>query len=190
MIAPAERTIAISPIGDHFESLYEPVSREIRRVMGFQPEILPILGDSDIDFALDEERGQRHSTPILEKIAGRTPPHVLKILAVTREDLFIPILTHVYGEAQLGGRAAVVSTFRLAEGLSPVDGEEILQTRTAKEAVHELGHTFNLRHCRERACVMHYCRSIGDVDKKSGDLCRYCRTLLDDEKKRLSRGAL
>ena len=188
MIAPAQQTIAISPIGDHFDALYEPVSREMRRIMGFQPEILPILGDSDIDFALDEERGQRHSTPILEKIASMAPPHVLKILAITREDLFIPILTHVYGEAQLGGRASIVSTFRLAEGLSPVSGEEAFLARVAKEAVHELGHAFNLRHCRERACVMHYCRSIDDVDKKSGDLCRYCRTLLEDEKKRMGGG--
>lgn len=50
-----------------------------------------------------------------------------------------------------------------------------------KEALHELGHTFGLRHCPDTACLMHYCRSEADVDRKSSDLCRYCRILLDDE---------
>ena len=45
--------------------------------------------------------------------------------------------------------------------------------RVIKEAVHELGHTFDLRHCRDPQCLMHYCRAIEDVDRKSSDLCRY-----------------
>jgi archaemetzincin len=32
---------------------------------------------------------------------------------------------------------------------------------------------------------MHYCRNERDVDRKSDQLCRYCKVLLDDEIKRL-----
>ncbi|MBW1821725.1 MAG: hypothetical protein JRI92_08155 [Deltaproteobacteria bacterium] len=100
-------------------------------------------------------------------------------------DLFIPILTHVYGEAQLGGTACIISTHRLVEGLSLVADKDTYYGRVVKEAVHELGHTFKLRHCKDNACIMHYCRSIKDVDRKSEQLCRYCKTLLDDEMKRI-----
>jgi predicted Zn-dependent protease len=33
---------------------------------------------------------------------------------------------------------------------------------------------------------MHYCRSEADVDRKSTELCRYCRIMLNDELKRYS----
>lgn len=100
-------------------------------------------------------------------------------------DLFIPILTHVYGEAQLGGAACIVSTFRLNEGRSGINIAPLHIERVVKEAVHEMGHTFKLRHCPEHACIMHYCRNEADVDRKSDQLCRYCKVMLDDEIKRL-----
>ncbi|MDP4727320.1 MAG: hypothetical protein NWS07_08500, partial [Desulfobacterales bacterium] len=107
----------------------------------------------------------------------------LKLVAITQVDLFIPILTHVYGEAQLGGKAAIISTYRLTDD-NPAAGSDVsLQIRAAKEATHELGHTFKLRHCPEHSCIMHYCRSIKDVDRKSNQLCRHCKVMLQDELK-------
>jgi len=100
-------------------------------------------------------------------------------------DLFIPILTHVYGEAQLGGRACILSTYRFSEGPGP--GADIFRDRIVKEGTHELGHTFNLRHCPDPTCVMHYCRGIREVDRKSNRFCRYCAVLLRDEMKKLGR---
>ncbi len=140
----------------------------------------------NVEFAFDPARGQYHSTLILEKLAGLASPHTLKVLAITRVDLFIPILTHVYGEAQLGGKASIISTYLLNEGLTALT-EESYTGLVVKEAVHELGHTFKLLHCKDHTCIMHYCRSIKDVDRKSDHLCRYCRVLLDDEIKRLAK---
>jgi archaemetzincin len=113
------------------------------------------------------------------------PDGALKIIAITQVDLFIPILTHVYGEAQLGGKAAIISTYHLQEGLDAAATNPAMHCRLGKEAVHELGHTFTLRHCPERTCIMHYCRSIQDVDRKSNHLCRHCRVLLQDELSKL-----
>ena len=70
-----------------------------------------------------------------------------------------------------------------------MSGADVFQCRVLKEAVHELGHTFSLRHCKEQTCIMHYCRRIKDVDRKSDQLCRYCRILLQDETKRLAKHA-
>jgi archaemetzincin len=120
-------------------------------------------------------------------LALKAPAGAIKVLAVVEVDLFIPILTHVYGEAQLGGTACIVSTIRLNEGHSALNTQQPFLGRIIKEAIHELGHTFRLRHCREQTCLMHYCRDECDVDRKSDQLCRYCKVLLDDETQRLQK---
>jgi archaemetzincin len=187
LIAPPEHTVVVSFIGDCGEEIFPPISRGIQRVFGFGVKRLPLL--PDVNFALDPNRDQYHSTVILDKLAAAAPDGATKVLAITAVDLFIPILTHVYGEAQLGGKACIVSTFRLKEGLSPLSVQETYQVRVVKEAIHELGHTFKLRHCQDPACIMHYCRSVRDVDRKSDQMCRYCKVLFDDEKKRLTKNA-
>ena len=176
-------TIAISPIGDFTPELLDRVRAEIKRIYGFPTEVRSLI--EDLEFAFHPNRKQYHSTPILEQLAHKAPPEALKVLALVQVDLFIPILTHVYGEAQLGGKACMVSTIRLNEGHRSLDTQEPYLSRIIKEAIHELGHTFKLRHCREHTCLMHYCRNEGDVDRKSDQLCRYCKVLLDDEVKRL-----
>ena len=180
----AKEKIIISPIGNLDSKLIELVAREVHRFFGYRTEINPIL--QDVDFAFDLNRKQHYSTPILKKLSGLAPPQAIKILAITRVDLFIPILTHVFGEAQLGGKACIISVHRLNEGLGAGVWESFSQ-RVVKEAVHELGHAFNLRHCHNQTCLMHYCRSIKDVDQKSKELCRYCKILLRDEMKRLAK---
>jgi archaemetzincin len=175
--------IIISPIGDIAPDLLVPIADEIKRIYGYPTEVVALL--DDIDFAFQPGRNQYHSTPVLEQLALSAPADTIKVLALVEVDLFIPILTHVYGEAQLGGKACIVSTIRLNEGHSYLNTQEPFLSRIVKEAIHELGHTFNLRHCREHTCLMHYCRNEHDVDQKSDQLCRYCKVLLDDEIKRL-----
>ena len=183
MTSRRQNIILISPIGDLSPELVETVAREIERVFGFATETGAIL--EDISFAMDPNRQQHHSTLILDRLAAAKPENCLRVLAITLVDLFIPILTHVYGEAQLGGAASIVSTFRLSGSGSAMDISPKFIERIVKEAIHELGHTFNLRHCPEHTCIMHYCRNEEDVDRKSNELCRYCRVMVDDEIKRL-----
>jgi archaemetzincin len=177
--------IIISPIENIDVCNYQSLGREIHRTFGFKTEIKSLL--QDVNFAYDLTRDQYHSTAILEKLASTSPPSATKIVAITHVDLFIPILTHVYGEAQLAGKACIVSTFRLQEGLSITNIEKEFENRVVKEVLHELGHTFNLRHCDDKSCIMHYCRSIKDVDRKTDQLCRYCKILLKDELKKMEK---
>jgi archaemetzincin len=180
---PANK-IVISPVGDLAPDLLNPLRAEITKIYRFPTRVLPLL--DDLEFAFHPSRNQYHSTPILKQLALKAPVGAIKVLAVAEVDLFIPILTHVYGEAQLGGIACMVSTIRLNEGHSALNTQEPFLGRIIKEAIHELGHTFKLRHCRDHTCLMHYCRDESDVDRKSDQLCRYCRVLLDDEIKRLA----
>jgi len=129
----------------------------------------------------DARRGQHHSGRLLEWLLRKGPARG-RVLGVTDVDLFIPILTFVFGEAQLFGRAAVVSTARLSEPVL-VD-RRVLWERLAKEAVHELGHALGLTHCSRPECAMARSAGLRDVDRKGGQLCADCRTLLSQAQDR------
>ena len=92
-------------------------------------------------------RNQHHSTVILKEILAEVPPDALKILGLIDRDLCIPILTFVFGEAQLGGTASLVSLARLRQefyGLPPEPS--LFRERLYKECLHELGHNFGRTH--------------------------------------------
>jgi len=179
----AQHTVILSPIGDIASSWLLSIQDSISRTFGFSTQTKSLL--SDISFAYDLNRNQYHSTDILRHLSSLLPNDAIRILAVTDVDLFIPILTYVYGEAQLGGISAILSIHRLTESIRSLHPEKVIQERISKEAIHEIGHTFNLKHCQDPSCIMHYCRGINDVDHKTDQLCRYCRILLSDELKKL-----
>ena len=102
-----------------------------------------------------------------------------KVLGVCDADLCTPILTFVFGVAQVAGRCAVISLHRLHQevyGLPP-DPALLLQ-RSAKEAIHELGHTCGLRHCIRYDCVMHSSESVEQADLKRLTFCPGCTSKL------------
>ena len=183
MEAPAPDKILISPIGHFDPVILQDIRERIYHIFGYPSEVAPIL--SDLSFAYHTGRNQYHSTLILKKLAEMTPEAFLKVLALTKEDLFIPILTYVFGEAQLHGRACIVSDFRLNDDNFALEPDKLFNARIVKEAIHEIGHTFNLKHCKNADCIMNYCRSVKEVDLRQDGLCRYCAVLLEDEKKRL-----
>lgn len=128
----------------------------------------------DAAFAHDLKRNQYHSTAILQAMQPLANGN--RILAVTSLDLYVPVLTFVFGEAQLAGNCAIVSTHRLREevyGLPP--NPPLLAERLLKEAVHELGHTFGLRHCDDWRCVMTSSHAVEWLDVKTAEFCVKCR---------------
>jgi archaemetzincin len=130
----------------------------------------------DPEVAFDRSRGQYNSTTMLAKLLDEPIAKDDRVLGIVGVDLFIPILTYVFGEAQLDGRAAVVSIYRLDNehyGL-PRD-ERLLGERLLKEAIHEVGHTVGLLHCNHPTCVMRSSTYVEDIDLKSVQFCTRCR---------------
>ena len=127
--------------------------------------------------AYSAARRQYHSTTLLARLASLKGGD--KILGVADVDLFVPVVTYVFGEAQLGGRAALFSLRRLRQqfyGL-PEDGR-LFYERCEKEAAHELGHAYGLAHCPGFDCVMHFSNSVEQVDLKAGTFCPACEAAL------------
>ena len=133
----------------------------------------------DPAFAWDRYRDQYHSTAILQAMQPLASPGA-RLLAVTSLDLFVPVLTFVFGEAQLEGSCAVVSLHRLREEFYGLPADEtLMRERLVKEAVHELGHTFGLRHCDDWRCVMTSSHGVERLDVKEAAFCGMCRMVVE-----------
>lgn len=148
---------------------------DLQGAFGKDCEILP--EEVDPDFAFHPGRQQYHSTEILKRLSPLGQAGSWRLLGVTEVDLYIPVLTFVFGEAQLGNSCAVISYHRLRQefyGLPPDAG--LLRDRLLKEAVHELGHTLGLRHCEDYRCAMAPSHAVEWIDVKSVGLCDHCRS--------------
>jgi archaemetzincin len=131
--------------------------------------------------ARDAKRGQYEAIHVLRAVIDTMPADASRVLAVADEDLFIPMLTFVFGQAQLKGKAALMSLARLRQEYYGLPANApLMYKRAEKEAMHELGHTFGLIHCTEKNCVMALSNSIQQVDGKFAEYCRSCAIILRD----------
>ena len=167
--------IDVLPIGEVERGLLERLAPSLARE--FETDCRLLAGTLDPRFAFHPERQQFHSTELLAGMRDRLPNGAWRLLGVADVDLYIPILTFVFGEAQMNGPCALLSTHRLRQELYglPPDPETLFQ-RLLKEAVHELGHTLGLTHCDDHECAMAASHAVEWIDLKGPGLCSACRT--------------
>lgn len=169
----------IRPVGAVEDGLIQELRADLGAYLGVRARIMRPMPIPEGSF--ESGRNQFYSTKVLREMVKEIPGDAAKILGVIEKDLCIPILTFVFGEAQLGGVASIVSLARLRQefhGLAP--DREILYERLVKESLHELGHTYGLVHCPDRICVMYLSNTILDVDRKKGAFCRRCDSELTE----------
>lgn len=136
----------------------------------------------NLEEAYDIQRQQYYSTRIIDKAKRTFDFPNDYVLILTELDLFVPVLTHIFGEAELKGRYSIVSTCRLHEEFYTSERDHrLLLERTYKEIIHELGHNFGLLHCRDWQCVMHSSSGIEEVDLKNSLFCLNCKELIESK---------
>jgi archaemetzincin len=143
---------------------------------------LPVLtktGHLDLSEFYDSGRRQYNGFNLLKIVDKNFASDDGKTIGLFNVDLYIPILTYIFGQAYLNGRAGIASIFRLSNeryGLKP--NEKLLVERFRKEVIHELGHCFGLIHCHDPVCVMRSSTYVEDIDQKNHTLCHSCRNAL------------
>jgi archaemetzincin len=160
----------------------EQLRDTVRTALATEAREEPAL--SEPEYAWDPQRRQYSSSLILRDILARLPRGASRVCAITEKDLFIPMLSFIYGQAQVGGNAAIVSLARLRQefyGLPANDA--LLAARARKEVLHELGHTYGLVHCPEVNCAMSLATNIRQLDLKGNGYCADCRALLSEKYK-------
>jgi archaemetzincin len=175
-----KKPVGVVPLGEVPEIVLKVIAGHISGCFKLTTQILHPLEKPE--YALDERRLQYNAGIIIETFESINFGNHDKIIAVLNKDLFIPIFTHVFGEARQGGKCGLVSLFRLMknpDGSTPP--KSVIHERAAKVALHELGHLLDLLHCEHKKCLMHFSGGIDEVDEMSLALCEYCSIYLQDK---------
>ncbi|MFZ0391840.1 MAG: archaemetzincin family Zn-dependent metalloprotease [Calditrichia bacterium] len=168
------QTIYLGFINNCFSGEWRKIAGELARSLPF--EFRPLRIQLDLKLSYSEDRNQYHSTLILSRLLDHLPPDGYKIVGVTAVDIYVPILTFLFGEAQFKGNGALVSTHRLYPEFYGLPVNPILlHQRLLKEILHELGHTLGLVHCPNYECVMKSSTYVEDIDLKKTGFCSSCR---------------
>jgi len=167
------KKLQLLPVGNPDARLLEWLRHALSEKFRVATEILtPAL---DPAFAFHAERRQFHSSEVLHAMQRYVDKNTWRLLGVAERDLYIPILTFVFGEAQMGGSSAIVSYHRLRQqfyGLPP--DLDRLANRLLIESVHELGHTLHLTHCDNFRCAMAPSHVVEWIDIKDSGFCEDC----------------
>jgi len=171
------KLLQLLPIGNVDAGLIVDMCPAIEAILGVPCNVLP--DRLDPEFAFHRERQQYHSSEILKRMQSRITADTWRMLGIAAVDLYVPILTFVFGEAQMSGPCAVLSSHRLRQEFYGLPCDlELFRHRMIKEAIHELGHTLNLRHCDDYRCVMASSHAVERIDLKGSALCESCRAAL------------
>lgn len=169
--------IAVAEAGPVEPDAVRFAAARLSSVLGLETRQLEPFPDPA--YAYDTARGQYSSTLVLRDSLARKPADAERLLVLTERDIFIPMLSFVYGQAQLGGPVALMSLARLRPefyGMAP--NRPLLLDRVGKEALHEFGHTLGLTHCDEPRCTMRLSTNIEQLDDKGNGYCGSCTILL------------
>jgi archaemetzincin len=168
------KRLHLLPIGEVDRELIDWLGRELVETFRVPAEFLRPL---EVDFAYHPERDQFHSSELLAQMHQLVRPDTWRLIGITAVDLYIPILTFVFGEAQIGGPCSVVSYHRLRQDFYGLPADrDLLARRLLTESVHELGHTLTLTHCADYRCVMASSHVVEWIDIKENAFCPDCAT--------------
>jgi archaemetzincin len=130
---------------------------------------------ADLSEFYDPKRRQYDGNKILKSLDSIDDPKVLKTVGLFRVDLFIPILTYIFGQAIFNGKTGIASIYRLKNEQYGIEvDDDLMLDRFRKVVIHELGHTFGLIHCYVPSCVMRISTYVEDIDQKKLHLCSDC----------------
>ena len=173
------KPIGVVPLGEVCELTVKSIAAHILGYFQLDALVLPPMEHPL--YAYNERRHQYDAGAIITAMESLSFPQCDKIIGVVDLDLFIPIFVHVLGEARQGGWAALVSIYRLKPSASlSQEALNLQMERAAKVALHELGHLYDLHHCMDGLCLMHFSGGLEDLDQTPLYLCRYCSLYLRD----------
>jgi len=155
---------------DFLRNVADAVKKEFLLVVNLKE------GHLDLSEYYDPTRRQYNGIKLVHEVETAFSSDSSKTIGLFSVDLFIPILTYIFGQAFLNGRTGIASNYRLSnERYGIKTDDRLIMERFIKEVIHELGHTFGLIHCHIPACVMRSSTYVEDIDQKSIHLCLNCR---------------
>ncbi len=164
--------------GQFEKNFLERIAHDVQ--IEFELPVKIITSYIDLSAFFDPARRQYDGNKLLKLIDSSYTNQSVKTIGLFQVDLFIPILTFIFGQAILREKTGVVSLYRLKnEQYGLTKNESLLFERFRKVIIHELGHTFGLIHCHVPSCIMRSTTYVEDIDQKHHHFCSKCRKELD-----------
>jgi len=124
------------------------------------------------------EKLQYNATQILDKLSLNVPKDAYCLMGCLNSDIYPrPEWNFVFGLANNASKTGVFSFARFAESFfddSKKDDYDSLELKSLKVMVHEIGHTFNLRHCIYFLCTMNGSNHMEESSNRPLDFCPVC----------------
>ena len=170
-----KQSILLISYGQFEKGFLEKIARDVSRE--FQLPVNIEEKQIDLNEYYDPLRLQYDANALLKEIDLISSPELLIKIGLFRVDLFIPILTYIFGQAAFNGSTGIASLYRLRNEQYGMKKDEVkLLDRFSKVVIHEIGHTIGLIHCHNPNCVMRSSTYVEDIDQKSHHICSHCRT--------------
>ena len=162
--------ITLVPIGEVEDTVLKSLAPPLAEILGQKMEV----ANTPLSPRGGRSRRQYLASAILALVP--VPARGNRALGITSADLYAPGLNFVFGLADIEGRRALISLHRLRpESCGSPPDDTVFLKRAVKEAVHELGHTYGLGHCRDPRCVMFFSNTLHDTDLKGPGFSAACR---------------
>jgi archaemetzincin len=175
--AGSVEAIHLLTVGPFPRLLAEDLTARLSREVGVPCRLLEEAGE--IEPLILPERAQVHADDLLRQLETLPIEDGTKLVAVTLLDIAIPIFTFVFGRSRLGGPATLVSLARLKPEFYGMPADPTVTVRRGvAEILHEVGHSLELKHCRNYSCLMYFSHDVETVDLRGLSFCTSCAPLL------------
>jgi len=172
-----DRVIILQPFSDietkHVEMLFSSIKKNYPKTFLRPPTQIP---ESCLN-----DNGYRYRADKLLKFLQQKNHTDTTVIALTSKDISTSKGNikdwGIMGLAYCPGNVCVVSTFRLSK--------KNIDDQFYKVAIHEIGHSFGLKHCSKNLCFMRDAKGSNPLNEEN-DFCRTCKTFLINKGMKLS----
>lgn len=181
------KIIYLQPVGAFGEDApdLEVIAEGVRIYTGMETRIRPPMPFHKLDARTRKNpiggHLQWHSADMLEGLRSHKPDDAYTVLALTMTDLWPREgWNFVFGQASLRHNVGVQSFARYDPdreishrilGGTDLTRDQVILRRSLKVVLHELGHTFGIRHCQHYKCIMNGSNSLRETDEAPIHMC-------------------
>jgi len=175
--AASIKAIHLLTVGPFPRPLAEDITARLSREVAVPCRLLEET--AEVEPQILPERAQVHADDLLRQFEALPIEKGTKLVGVTLHDIAIPVFTFVFGRSRLGGAVTVVSLARLKPEFYGMPADPAVTVRRGvAEILHEVGHTLELKHCRDYSCLMYFSHDVETVDLRGLAFCTSCAALL------------